>query len=81
MFVMLPSDISASRSLHCNGVTPNAPSGLFYNIENEPDDTCLYKRLKMDYDYGIGKYTQEEIDKASQSPGFESGSFTIWVAP
>jgi hypothetical protein len=48
--------------------TPNNPGGLFYNIENEPDDICLYKRLKMDYDYGIGKYTQEEIDKASQSP-------------
>ena len=52
--------------------TPNNPGGLFYNIENEPDDTCLYKRLKMDYHYGLGKiYTQEEIDKAKQSPGFD----------
>ena len=25
--------------------TPNAPGGLFYNIEEEPEDTCLYKRL------------------------------------
>ena len=52
--------------------TPNNPGGLFYNIENEPGDTCLYKRLKMDYHYGLGKiYTQEEIDKAKLSPGFD----------
>ena len=53
--------------------TPNNPGGLFYQIEQEPDDTCLYKRLKMDYNYGLGKiYTQEEIDKSKQSPGFDS---------
>jgi hypothetical protein len=52
--------------------TPNNPGGLFYQIEQEPEDTCLYKRLKMDYHYGLGKiYTQEEIDKARQSPGFD----------
>jgi hypothetical protein len=51
--------------------TPDRPGGLFYNIENEKEDTCLYKRLKMDYHYGLGKiYSQEEIDKAKQSPGF-----------
>jgi hypothetical protein len=27
--------------------TPNAPGGLFYKIENEPEDTCLYKRVKL----------------------------------
>ena len=54
--------------------TPNAPGGLFYNIEAEPEDTCLYKRLKMDYHgrYGLGKiYSQEEIENAKQSPGFD----------
>jgi hypothetical protein len=52
--------------------TPNAPGGLFESIEKEPEETCLYKRLKMDYNYGLGKiYTKEEIDKARQSPGFE----------
>ena len=52
--------------------TPNAPGGLFYNIEAEPEETCVYKRLKMDYHYGLGRiYTQEEIDKAKQSPGFD----------
>ena len=51
--------------------TPNNPGGLFYQIEQEPEETCLYKRLKMDYNYGLGKiYTKEEIDKARLSPGF-----------
>ena len=52
--------------------TPNNPGGLFYKIEKEPEDTCLYKRLKLDYHYGLGKiYTVEEIEKAKQSPGFD----------
>ena len=52
--------------------TPDNPGGLFYRIEQEPEDTCLYKRLTMDYHYGIGKiYTQEEIEKAKQSPAFD----------
>ena len=52
--------------------TPNAPGGLFESIEREPEESCLYKRLKMDYTYGLGKiYTKEKIDKARQSPGFE----------
>jgi hypothetical protein len=52
--------------------TPNNPGGLFYNIEAEPEDSCLYKRLKMDYNYGLGKiYTREEIEKAKLSPGFD----------
>ena len=54
-------------------ITPNAPGGLFYNIEKEPEDTCLYKRLEtrlslMDLDK---IYTNEEIEKAKQSPGFD----------
>jgi hypothetical protein len=52
--------------------TPNAPEGLFERIEKEPEDTCLYKRIFLDYTYGIGKiYTAEEIEKAKQSPSFE----------
>jgi hypothetical protein len=34
--------------------TPNAPDGLFERIEKEPEDTCIYKRLFLDYTYGIG---------------------------
>ena len=52
--------------------TPDAPGGLFYQIENEPEDTCLYKRLKLDYHYGLGKiYTEEEIENAKHSPSFD----------
>jgi hypothetical protein len=29
--------------------TPNAPDGLFERIEKEPEDTCIYKRLFLDY--------------------------------
>jgi hypothetical protein len=52
--------------------TPNAPDGLFERIEKESEDTCLYKRIFLDYTYGIGKiYTADEIEKAKQSPSFE----------
>jgi hypothetical protein len=52
--------------------TPNAPEGLFERIEKEAEDTCLYKRIFLDYTYGIGRiYTAEEIEKAKQSPSFE----------
>ena len=52
--------------------TLNAPDGLFEKIDKEPEHTCIYKRLKLDYTYGLGKiYTVEEIDKAKQSPSFE----------
>jgi hypothetical protein len=52
--------------------TPNAPEGLFERIEKEPESTCLYKRLLLDYTYGLNKiYTQDEIDAAKQSPSFE----------
>jgi hypothetical protein len=52
--------------------TPNAPGGLFESIEKEPKETCIYKRVKLDYTVGLGKiYTVEEIEKAKQSPSFE----------
>ena len=51
--------------------TPNAPNGLFEKIEKEPENSCIYKRLKMDYTYGLNKiYAKEEIDKAKKSPSF-----------
>lgn len=50
--------------------TPNAPGGLFERIEFEEE--CLYKRIFLDYSYGLGKiYTKEEIEKAKTSPSFE----------
>ena len=52
--------------------TPNAPDGLFEKIEREPEDACLYKRLFLDYTYGLGKiYSDKEIEKAKASPSFE----------
>ena len=52
--------------------TPNAPGGLFERIEKEPFETCIYKKMFLDYTYGLGKiYTEEEIDKARLSPSFE----------
>ena len=52
--------------------TPNAPDGLFEKIEREPENTCLYKRLFLDYTYGLDRiYTREEIEKAKASPSFE----------
>jgi hypothetical protein len=52
--------------------TPNAPEGLFESIEKEPAETCLYKRLFLDYTYGVGKiYTEDEINAAKASPSFE----------
>ncbi len=51
--------------------TPNAPNGLFEKIEQEPENTCIYKRLKMDYTYGLDRiYTRQEIEKAKKSPSF-----------
>ena len=52
--------------------TPNAPGGLFERIEKEPFETCIYKKVFLDYTYGLGKiYTEEEIAKARASPSFE----------
>jgi len=52
--------------------TPNAPGGLFENIERETDEKCVYKRIKLDYTYGTNKiYSKEEIEKAKKSPSFE----------
>jgi hypothetical protein len=64
--------IAKSNSYIVMVSTPNAPDGLFERIEKESEDTCLYKRIFLDYTYGIGKiYTAEEIEKAKQSPSFE----------
>jgi hypothetical protein len=52
--------------------TPNAPEGLFEHIEKEQEQSCLYKRLFLDYTYGLDKiYTVDEIQQAKRSPSFE----------
>ena len=52
--------------------TPAGPGSLFYKIEAESEDTCIYKRLKLDYTYGLNKiYAEEEIERAKHSPSFD----------
>lgn len=52
--------------------TPNAPRGLFERMEQESEETTVYKRLKLDYTVGLGKiYGHEEIENAKSSPSFE----------
>jgi hypothetical protein len=52
--------------------TPNAPDGLFERIEKEPQETCLYHRLFLDFTYGLDRiYNREEIAAAKASPSFE----------
>jgi hypothetical protein len=51
--------------------TPNAPGGLFQHIQQEPEATCLYKKIFLDYTYGLDKiYTKREIENARVSPSF-----------
>jgi hypothetical protein len=38
--------------------TPNRPDGLFAKIEKEPFDTCIYKKIFLDYTYGLNKIYQ-----------------------
>jgi hypothetical protein len=48
-------------------------------IEAEPEDTCLYKCLKLDYHYGLGKiYPNEEIEKAAINNSQYFQSKTFW---
>ena len=52
--------------------TPNAPGSLFEKIQKEPEQTCICKRLLLEYHYGLNKiYSTEEIEKAKKSPSFE----------
>jgi hypothetical protein len=52
--------------------TPNAPNGLFQKIEQESFEICIYKKVLLDYTWGLDKiYTKAEIDKARPSPSFE----------
>lgn len=50
--------------------TPNAPGGLFENIEK--DKNSKYTKLFLDYTLGLDNiYTEQDILKAKQSPSFE----------
>lgn len=50
--------------------TPNAPGGLFEKIEK--DNNSKYKKIFLDYTYGLGKiYDPEYIEKKKLEPEFE----------
>jgi hypothetical protein len=51
--------------------TPNRSDGLFAKTEKEPFESSIYKKLFLDYTYGLNKiYTEKEIEKAKRSPSF-----------
>ena len=52
--------------------TPGDPLGLMASIKKEPEETCIYRRLFMDWTYGLNKiYSAEDIAKARMSPSWE----------
>jgi hypothetical protein len=52
--------------------TPNKPDLLFQQIEEEPEDKTMYRRLFFNYQWGIGKmFTQNEIELQRVSPSFD----------
>ena len=52
--------------------TPNKPDLLFQQIEDEPEEICMYRRLFFNYEWGLGKmFTQDEIDIQKVSPSFD----------
>ncbi|MFL6341586.1 MAG: hypothetical protein ACJ72U_08570, partial [Nitrososphaeraceae archaeon] len=62
--------------------TPNAPEGLFERIEKEAEDTCLYKRIFLDYTYGIvDDFNQFYFSSRSMGidPAYGSSAFGIVV--
>ena len=49
-----------------SNATSKAPGGLLERIGKDSERECLYKRLKMDYNYELEKiYAKQKIQKAS----------------
>ena len=46
--------------------TPNPPDGLFAKIEKEPFETCIYKKMFLDYTYGLDKIYTKDRDRESK---------------
>lgn len=52
--------------------TPNKPSDLLHKITEQKEDECIYKRLYLPYNVGLGNiFTQQEIEIAKRSMSFE----------
>ena len=51
--------------------TPANPGGLFQKIEQEGFEKSIYKKIFLDYTYGLGKiYSSQDIENAKMSPSF-----------
>jgi hypothetical protein len=50
--------------------TPNAPDGLFERIEKESEDTCLYKRIFLDYTCALVRYTKRSRNRKDKTITF-----------
>jgi hypothetical protein len=51
--------------------TANRPDGLFAQIEKEPYESSIYKKIFIHYTEGLGKIlTKEEVENAKHSPSF-----------
>ena len=72
MLVTLVKDTLQNQILGLSWSLLLMPLKVSEKIERELENTCLYKRLFLDYTYGIDKiYSREEIALAQKSPSFE----------
>ncbi len=52
--------------------TPNAPLQLADKINRESESQCIYKRLRLDYTYGVNTiYSNEDLMQARKSPSWD----------
>lgn len=52
--------------------TPNKPSDLMHRITEQKEEDCIYKRVYLPYNVGVGNiFTVQEIEKAKRSLSFE----------
>jgi hypothetical protein len=66
-------DARCIREVHCeikslvnNGINTKC-ARWFVRKNKEPEEICLYKRLLLDYTYGLDRiYTREEIEMANR---------------
>jgi len=52
--------------------TPNKPGDLLHMITEQAEEACIYKRIYLPYNVGLGNiFTEHEIDMAKRSLSFE----------
>ena len=53
--------------LSTSNATSKAPGGLFERIGKDSERECLYKRLKMDYNYELDKIYAKQKNTEGKS--------------